>query len=96
MTDNTDQFFALLLVFCCRNFAHLNYLKRYMKNSNFENFSSLLHTDWHPEKGDFSKENSLKDSAQFNDRLREHNILAISLGIGIVIIFVAAIIFLSL
>jgi len=67
-----------------------------MKNSNFEKHSSLLHTDWHPEHGDFPKENSLNDSAQFNDRLKKHNILSISLGVGILVLFVAAIIFLSL
>ncbi len=66
-----------------------------MKNSNFENFSSLLHTDWHPEKGDFVKENSLSDSAQFNKRLRNHNILVSSLIVGIVLIFLAAIVLLS-
>ncbi len=67
-----------------------------MKNSNFEHFSSLLHTDWHPEKGDFVKENSLNDSAQFNKRLRNHNILIGALIGGIILIFVAAILFLSL
>lgn len=67
-----------------------------MKNSNLGSFNSLLHTDWHPEKGDFSKENSLNDSAQFNDRLRKHNILAISLAVSIIIVFAAAIVFLSL
>ncbi len=66
-----------------------------MKNSNFENFSSLLHTDWHPEKGDFVKENSLSDSAQFNKRLRNHNILVGSLIGGIILIFVVAIVLLS-
>jgi len=67
-----------------------------MKSSNFENFSSLLHTDWHPEKGDFVKENSINDSTQFNDRLRKHNITVISLSVLIVLIFGAAIIILSL
>ena len=67
-----------------------------MKSSNFENFSSLLHTDWHPEKGDFVKENSLKDSAQFNQRIRKHNITAISLSVLILLVFVAAIVILSL
>lgn len=67
-----------------------------MKSSNFENFSSLLHTDWHPDKGDFIKENSLRDSAQFNQRIKKHNILAISLAAFIVVVFVAAIIFVSL
>ncbi|MBU0473175.1 MAG: hypothetical protein KKF62_03310 [Bacteroidetes bacterium] len=66
-----------------------------MKSSNLNNFSSLLHTDWNPEKGDFVKENSLQDSAQFKDRLRKHNIIAVSLGIVILVIFVAAIVFLS-
>lgn len=67
-----------------------------MKSSNFENFSSLLHTDWHPEKGDFIKENSLRDSAQFNQRIRKHNITVISLSVLIVIVFIAAIVVLSL
>ncbi|MCF6269299.1 MAG: hypothetical protein L3J41_06305 [Melioribacteraceae bacterium] len=67
-----------------------------MRTSNFEKFSSLLHTDWHPEKGDFIKENSLRDSAQFNQRIRKHTILAISLTAFIAVVFVAAIIFVSL
>ena len=67
-----------------------------MKSPNFENFSSLLHTDWHPEKGDFVKENSLKDSALFNKRIRKHNITAITLSILIGVLFIAAIIFLSI
>jgi hypothetical protein len=67
-----------------------------MKSPNFENFSSLLHTDWHPEKGDFVKENSLKDSAQFNQRIKNHNITAISLTALIAVVFTATIIFLSL
>ena len=67
-----------------------------MKSPNFENFSSLLHTDWHPEKGDFVKENSLKDSAQFNQRIRKHNITAIALTLLIGVVFVAAIVILSL
>ena len=67
-----------------------------MKTSNFENFSSLLHTDWHPEKGDFVKENSLRDSAQFNQRIRKHNITVISLSVLIAIVFIAALVILSL
>jgi|GEM_PF-3091551 len=67
-----------------------------MKNSNFENFSSLLHTDWHPDKGDFVKENSLQDSEQFKNRMRKYNILAVSLTISIIVVFVAAIVILSL
>ena len=67
-----------------------------MKTSNFEKFSSLLHTDWHPEKGDFIKENSINDSTQFNDRLRKHNFTVISLSVLIAIIFITAIVILSL
>ena len=67
-----------------------------MKSSNFEKFSSLLHTDWHPEKGDFVKENSLRDSAQFNQRIRKHNITVISLIVFIAVVFIAAIVILSL
>jgi len=67
-----------------------------MKNSNFENFNSLLHTDWHPDKGDFIKENSLQDSEQFKVRMKKHNIIAISLAISIVIVFIASIIILSI
>lgn len=67
-----------------------------MKNSNFENFNSLLHTDWHPEQGDFVKENSLQDSEQFKNRMRQYNILAVSLTISIIVVFVAAIVILSL
>ncbi len=67
-----------------------------MKSTNFENFSSLLHTDWHPEKGDFVKENSLRDSAQFNSRIKKHNILAISLTALIVVVFAATIVIFSL
>ncbi|PIQ08979.1 MAG: hypothetical protein COW71_08860 [Ignavibacteriales bacterium CG18_big_fil_WC_8_21_14_2_50_31_20] len=67
-----------------------------MKSSNFENFSSLLHTDWRPENGDFIKENSLQDSEQFKNRIRKHNIIAVSLAISIVIVFIASIIILSI
>jgi len=67
-----------------------------MKTSNFENFSSLLHTDWHPEKGDFIKENSINDSTLFNDRLRKHNVTVISLSVFIAIVFIATIVILSL
>ena len=67
-----------------------------MKSPNFENFSSLLHTDWHPDKGDFVKENSLQDSEQFKNRMRKYNILAVSLTISIIVVFVAAIVILSL
>ncbi len=66
-----------------------------MKNSNLEKFSSLLHTDWHPEKGDFIKENSLSDSAQFNKRLRNRNLLVGSLIGGIVLVFIIALLVLS-
>ncbi len=67
-----------------------------MKSPNFENFSSLLHTDWHPDKGDFVKENSLQESEQFKNRMRQYNILAVSLTISIIVVFVAAIVILSL
>ena len=62
-----------------------------MKSSNF---NSLLHTDWHPEKGDFDKENSQKDSEQFKEKIRRQNILAISLTVFIVIAFLIAIVLL--
>jgi uncharacterized ion transporter superfamily protein YfcC len=67
-----------------------------MKNIKIDNFSSLLHTDWHPEKGDFVKENSLQDSAQFNNRIKKHNILAISLVVAIIVVFSVAIVVVSL
>ena len=66
-----------------------------MKNSNLDKFTSLLHTDWHPEKGDFIKENSLNDSAQFNKRLRNRNIMVGSLIGGIILVFIIAILVLS-
>jgi len=56
----------------------------------------LLHTDWRPENGDFIKENSLQDSEQFKNRIRKHNIIAVSLAISIVIVFIASIIILSI
>ena len=67
-----------------------------MKSSKFENFSSLLHTDWHPDKGDFVKENSLQDSAQFNSRIKKHNIMVGSLIAAIVLVFIGAILVFSL
>jgi len=56
----------------------------------------LLHTDWRPENGDFIKENSLQDSEQFKNRIRKHNIIAVSLAISIIIVFLTAIVILSL
>ena len=67
-----------------------------MKSTELKNFSSLLHTEWRPEKGDFIKENSLQDSAQFNNRIKKHNILAASLFVAIIVVFAAAIVILSL
>ncbi len=67
-----------------------------MKNLDLGKFSSLLHTDWHPEKGDFVKENSLSDSAQFNKKVRNRNIFIGSLISGIIIVFILAIVILSM
>jgi hypothetical protein len=67
-----------------------------MKHSNFENFNSLLHTDWNPQKGDFVKENSLNDSAQFQDRMKKYNLLVGSLTALIVIVLITAIILFSI
>ena len=67
-----------------------------MKHSNFENFNSLLHTDWNPEKGDFIKENSLNDSAIFQDKMKKHNLLAGSLVVAIVVVFIIALVVLSI
>jgi len=64
-----------------------------MKSSNFENFSSLLHTDWHPEKGDFEKKNSQKDSELFNAKLRKRNKTALLLAVFIAFAFIVAMIF---
>ncbi len=88
----------LFLSHAHRNFVSIkkNKKKEWMRNLNLENFSSLLHTDWNPEKGDFVKENSLQDSAQFNSRIRKHNIIIASLISAIVIVFVGAIVLLSL
>jgi uncharacterized membrane protein YvbJ len=67
-----------------------------MKNSNFENFSSLLHTDWHPEKGDFIKDNSLNDSAQLRKKIQKHNILVGSLVAVIFVVLIGAVILFSI
>ena len=67
-----------------------------MKTSNFENFSSLLHTDWHPEKGDFVKNNSLNDSAQLRKRIQKHNIVVGSLIATIFVVLIGAVIFFSI
>lgn len=66
-----------------------------MKDLNFKEFSTLLHTDWHPKKGDFVKEHSLNDSAQFKERMRKRNIIIGSLVAGIMLVFAIAIIVLS-
>lgn len=66
-----------------------------MEILNSKNFSILLHTDWHPGKGDSVKENSIIDSALFNKRIRIHKILTISLTVSIIVIFISAIIFIS-
>ena len=67
-----------------------------MKSSNFENFSSLLHTDWHPEKGDFVKNNSLNDSALLRKKIQTHNVVVSSLIVVLLTVLIGAIIFFSI
>lgn len=66
-----------------------------MKNIELSTFNSLFHTDWHPEKGDFVKENSMKEGTILVNRLRRYKITVWLLSTIIVFSFAASIVFLS-
>lgn len=66
-----------------------------MNKLEFSALNSLFHTDWNPGKGDFVKENSMKDGEIMESRLRKHKITVWLLSIIIVISFAASIAFLS-
>ena len=66
-----------------------------MKTPKLENINSFLHTNWTPGKGDFVKENSLEESRQFKKRQAKHNMLVGSLIAVIIVVFVAAVVLLS-
>jgi hypothetical protein len=66
-----------------------------MKNSKLGNINNLLHTNWTPGKGDFVKENSLEESRQFKKRQAKQNLIIGSLIAAIIVVFLTAVVLLS-
>jgi len=45
-----------------------------MKNFDATLISSLFQSNWHPEKGDYVKENSIRDGESMRNQVRRHKI----------------------
>lgn len=58
--------------------------------------NSLFRSDWNPEKGDFVKENSIKDGEVLRDQLKKHRTTVWFLWSMIIAIFVIAMVILSI
>jgi len=67
-----------------------------MKYSEITNLSSLFHTDWHPESGDYDKENSVKEGKLMVNKLKRHKIVVWFLSTLIFVSFTVSIFLLSI
>jgi len=66
-----------------------------MKLTELAQINSLFHTDWHPDNGDFVKENSIKDGEIMESRIRRHKFTVWTLTTLIFLLFAASMILLS-
>ncbi|MEN8192488.1 MAG: hypothetical protein ABFS12_06695 [Bacteroidota bacterium] len=66
-----------------------------MKNLDISTINSLFQTNWHPNQGDFVKENSIKDGEVLQDQLKKHRIKVWFLWGTIIIVFITAMVVLS-
>ncbi|VAX28107.1 hypothetical protein MNBD_IGNAVI01-2958 [hydrothermal vent metagenome] len=66
-----------------------------MKLTELTQINSLFHTDWHPDNGDFVKENSIKDGEIMENRIRRHKIAVWALSTLIFLLFALSMILLS-
>lgn len=67
-----------------------------MKKIDISTVNSLFQTNWHPTKGDYVKENTIKDGKVMEDQIRKHRITVWSLWGLIIGLFVVSMIVLSL
>jgi len=67
-----------------------------MKNFDIASINSLFQTDWHPKKGDYVKENSIKDGRSMQDQVRKHKITVWLLSSIIFATFIISIVLLSI
>ena len=66
-----------------------------MKKIEITALNSLFHTDWHPEKGDYVKENSMKEGEIMVNRLQRYKVTVWLLSTIIVVSFAVSIVLLS-
>ncbi len=66
-----------------------------MKLTELAQIHSLFHTDWHPENGDFVKENSINDRKIMESRIRRHKIAVWTLTSLIFLLFAISMVLLS-
>lgn len=67
-----------------------------MQKIDISTLNNLFQTDWHPAKGDYVKENSIKDGEIMEDQLRKHRITVWSLWGLIIGLFAVSMIILSM
>lgn len=66
-----------------------------MKKLEITPLNSLFHTNWHPERGDYVKENSMKEGEILGNRLRRYKVAVWLLSSVIVTLFAVSIFLLS-
>ena len=66
-----------------------------MKLTELTQIHSLFHTDWHPNNGDFVKENSIKDGEIMESRIRRHKFVVWTLTTLIFLLFAISMVLLS-
>ncbi len=67
-----------------------------MKYSDITNINSLFHTGWHPNDGDYVKENSIKEGSQMEKDMLRHKVKIWTLSILIFAAFSGSIFLLSI
>ena len=66
-----------------------------MKKLDITPLNSLFHTDWHPERGDYVKESSMKEGEILVNRLQRYKVTVWFLSTIIVASFVVSLVLLS-
>ena len=74
---------------------------RFLKDGNMKKIdisiiNNLFQTDWHPTKGDYVKENTIKDGKIMEDQIRKHRRTVWSLWVLIIGLFAVSMVVLSL
>lgn len=67
-----------------------------MKKIDISIINNLFQADWHPNKGDYVKENTIKDGKIMEDQIKKHRRTVWSLWVLIIGLFAVSMVVLSL